>query len=48
MDNTTTLYEKHFASARPSKKTLENILNFSKAYSSKKLKCGFTFEMINN
>jgi hypothetical protein len=48
MDKTTTLENHHQINAKPEKQTIANILNFSKAYSYKKLKTGLEFEMIQN
>lgn len=33
---------------RPSRQTIQNILNYSKAYQARKLKSGFEFEMLSN
>jgi len=49
MRNTTTYYEKSNAhDLKPSRATIQNILNFSKAFSSQKLGNNQLFEMIRN
>lgn len=48
MSNTTILRNDSEASARPTKETIRNILNYSRALKVKKLKSGFEFEMISN
>lgn len=48
MDNTTILENQSQINAKPDRKTIKNILNFSRSYYCEELKSGLSFEMIQN